>query len=99
MSAHPLKSAIAALLLVVLAACGSNVPRLDDAPVQGAAPLLEQTPIRYLMCEGVLESIGTLGKQTGLVEEFRRLELRQAPLQQPSASPRSRQPGRSWSPR
>ena len=32
----------------------------------------------HLMGEGVLEGVGALGKQTGLVEELRRLQLRQA---------------------
>ena len=47
MSARPLKSAIAALLLVVLAACGSNVPRLDDAPVNSYATPVGYKGIRY----------------------------------------------------
>ena len=33
------------------------------------------------MREGVLEGVGTLGKQAGLVEELRRLEVRQAAVQ------------------
>ena len=54
--------------------------RLDDACVQCAPPLVQQTTIRHLVGEGVLEGVGALGKQAGLVEELGRLQLRQAPV-------------------
>ena len=42
-----LRAAVAALLLVVLAACGTNVPRLDDAPVNSYATPIGYKGIRY----------------------------------------------------
>ncbi|MCX7349146.1 MAG: patatin-like phospholipase family protein [Alphaproteobacteria bacterium] len=41
------KSLIAAIILVTLAACGTNVPRLDDAPVNSYATPVGYRGIRY----------------------------------------------------
>jgi hypothetical protein len=42
---------------------------------------MKQTCVGHLMREGVLEGVGALGKQAGLVEKLRRLQLRQAAVQ------------------
>jgi len=47
MVAHPIKFLFAALMLVTLAACGTNVPRLDDAPVNTYASPAGYKGIRY----------------------------------------------------
>ena len=52
--------------------------RLGDARVQITAPVVQQALVGHLVREGVLESVGELGKQAGLVEKLRRLQLRQA---------------------
>ena len=64
--------------LVVPPLARQCLQRRNDTGMQRAPPLVEQTPIGHLMREGVLEGIGALGKQAGLVEELGRLELRQA---------------------
>jgi hypothetical protein len=47
----------------------------DDTGVQGTTPVLQQTPRRHLMREGVLERVHVLGKQAGLVEELCSLQM------------------------
>ena len=47
MIASPLRTLLAALVLVTLAACGTNVPRLDDAPVNTYASPVGYKGIRY----------------------------------------------------
>jgi len=54
---------------------------LDDAGMQHPPPLLQETPVGHLVREGVLEGVGMFWEEAGLVEEFRRLEVRQAPVQ------------------
>ena len=44
---HSFRSILAAVLLVTLAACGTNVPRLDDAPVNSYATPVGYKGIRY----------------------------------------------------
>lgn len=47
MMARPLKTILALLVLVTLTACGTNVPRLDDAPVNSYATPVGYKGIRY----------------------------------------------------
>lgn len=44
---RPLKTLLALLVVVTLAACGNNVPRLDDAPVNSYATPVGYKGIRY----------------------------------------------------
>jgi hypothetical protein len=48
---------------------------LGDAGVQGALPVVEQTLIRHLVRERVLERVLQVRKDPGLVEELRGLEV------------------------
>ena len=47
--------------------------------MQRPAPLVEQRGIGHVVGEGVLEGVREIGEQAALVEELRRLELREAP--------------------
>jgi len=49
--------------------------------MQRTPPLLEQTTVGHLVRQGVLEGVGTFWKEAGRIEEFHRLEVRQAPVQ------------------
>ena len=51
---------------------------LHNAGVQRPPTLLEEAAAGHLVGEGVLEGVAALGKQAGLLEELRRLQLRQA---------------------
>jgi hypothetical protein len=57
---------------------GECLEGLHDPGVQAAPPLLEETAVGHLMGEGMLEGIGALGKQAGLIEELGSLEVVQA---------------------
>src|SRR5438093_13397977 len=54
---------------------------LDDAAVEGAALCLEETLVRHLVRERVLEGIFALGEETGLVEELDGLQVGEAPAE------------------
>ena len=69
------------LHLVVPPVPRQGLQRLDNPGVQHAPPLLQQTAIRHLMGEGMLEGIGVLGKQAGLVEELCCLQMCQTTVQ------------------
>ena len=60
---------------------GERLQGLDDARVQRTPPLLEQRLVGHLLSEGVLEGIFELGKEVGLVEEFRGLQLGERTVQ------------------
>jgi hypothetical protein len=63
-------------------AVGSEVfESLQDARMQPPSPLLEEAAIRHLMGQGVLEGILALWVEARLVQELRRLQLRQAVIQ------------------
>jgi hypothetical protein len=47
---------------------------LDDARMQRPPPLLEQTAVRHLVGQGVLEGVGVLREEAGLVQELGRLK-------------------------
>ena len=49
--------------------------------MQGAPPLLQQAAVGHLVGEGVLEGVRLLREEARLVEELRRLKVRQAPVQ------------------
>src|SRR5205807_8527654 len=51
---------------------------LHDPHVESAPPLLKEALVRHLMREGMLERVRESGEETSLVEEFARLEMRQA---------------------
>jgi hypothetical protein len=55
---------------------GRNNVRMQRPP-----PLLEEPPVGDLVRKGVLEGVHALRKEAGLIQEFRRLEVRQAALQ------------------
>ena len=65
---------------------GERLQGLDDAGMQHPPPLVEQAAIGHLVGEGVLEGVDVLGKEARLVEELRRLEVRQATMQAASGS-------------
>ena len=50
---------------------------LGDAGVQGALPLVEQSPVRDFVGERVLERVLEVRKEPGLVEELRGLQVSQ----------------------
>ena len=52
--------------------------RLGDAGVQQASSFMQETAVGHLMRQCMLEGIDTFRKQTRLIEEFRRLQMRQA---------------------
>ena len=54
---------------------------LDDARMQQAPSLLEQTAVGHLVRQGVLEGVRLVRKEARLVEELGRLEVRQATVQ------------------
>ena len=51
---------------------------LHDLRVQGPPPLVQQTAVGHLLGEGVLEGVGRLGEEVGLIEELGGLEVPQA---------------------
>src|SRR5215472_1359020 len=51
--------------------------RVDDAPVERTAALVEQSAVRDLMGQRVLERVLEIWEQRGLMEELCRLQLRQ----------------------
>src|SRR5262245_10167814 len=54
---------------------GEYLQDLDDTGMQPAPPLLQETAISHLVCEGVREGVGAFGEQTCLIEKLRRLEV------------------------
>ena len=54
---------------------------LDDAGVEHATALLQQTPIGHLVRQGVLEGVDLLGEEPRLVEELSRLQMGEAAVQ------------------
>ena len=54
---------------------------LDNARVQHPPPLQQQAAVGHLVRQGVLEGVFRLGEQAGLVQELRRLQVRQAAVQ------------------
>jgi hypothetical protein len=54
---------------------------LHDPRMQNPPPLLKQTPIGHLVGQGMLEGVDPLGKQTGLIEKLRRLQVRETAMQ------------------
>ena len=59
---------------------GERFEGLDDAGMQQAPSLLEQTAVGHLVRQGVLEGVRLVRKQACLVEELGRLQVRQAPM-------------------
>jgi hypothetical protein len=53
----------------------------DDMRVQDAPPLLRETVVGHFLGEGVLESIGAIRKESGLVQELSGLEVGETSLQ------------------
>src|SRR5262245_4954397 len=58
-----------------------RLQRLDQARVQYPPPLQQQAVVGYLVSEGVLKGVVRLGEQARLIQELRRLEMRQATVQ------------------
>ena len=54
---------------------------LDQARVQPPPPLQQEAVVGHLVRQGVLEGVFALGEQACLIEELRRLEVRQAAVQ------------------
>ena len=54
---------------------------LHDPRMQRPPPLLGQTAVRHFVSQGVLEGVGVLRKQVGLVQELGRLEVPEAVVQ------------------
>src|SRR5262249_47416645 len=50
----------------------------DDLGVEHTSPLLEQTTVGYLVGEGVLEGVFTLGEEPRLIEKLGRLQAGKA---------------------
>src|SRR5262245_21919696 len=49
------------------------------AGVQGAAPVVQQAPIRYFLSQRVLERVDWLGEEARLVQELGCLEVHETP--------------------
>jgi hypothetical protein len=49
---------------------GEPFQGLDNAGVQRPPPLLEQTPIGHFVRQGVLEGVGQVREQAGLIEKL-----------------------------
>jgi hypothetical protein len=60
---------------------GEQLEGLDDAGMQYPPSFLEHTAIGYLVREGVLEGVLVLREEARFVEEFGRLQVRQAAMQ------------------
>jgi hypothetical protein len=60
------------------AVAGERFQGLDDLRVQRPPSLLEQTPIRHLVRQGVLEGVLTLREEARLIQELGCLEVCQA---------------------
>ena len=54
---------------------------LDQARVQHPPPLQQEAAVGHLVRQGMLEGVFRLGEQAGLIQELRRLEVRQAAVQ------------------
>ena len=54
---------------------------LDNARVQRPPPLQQEAAVGHLVRQGMLEGVFRLGEQAGLIQELRRLEVRQAAVQ------------------
>ena len=54
---------------------------LDNARVQHPPPLQQETAVGHLVRQGMLEGVFRLGEQAGLIQELRRLQVRQAAVQ------------------
>ena len=67
--------------LVRQAVTSERFQGLHNACMQRLPPLLEQTPVCDLLGQGVLEGVGVLREETGLVQELGRLEVGQATVQ------------------
>jgi hypothetical protein len=59
---------------------GARFQGLDNPGMQRPSLLLEEAPICYLLDERMLEGVGPLGHKPRLVEQLRRLEVRQVLL-------------------
>ena len=54
---------------------------LDQARMQHPPPLQQEAAVGHLVRQGMLEGVFLLGEQAGLIQELRRLEVRQAAVQ------------------
>ena len=54
---------------------------LDQARVQHPPPLQQEAAVGHLVRQGMLEGVFRLGEQAGLIQELRRLQVRQAAVQ------------------
>ena len=54
---------------------------LDQARVQPPPPLQQEAAVGHLVRQGMLEGVFRLGEQAGLIQELRRLQVRQAAVQ------------------
>ena len=54
---------------------------LDQARVQHPPPLQQEAVVGHLVRQGMLEGVVRLGEQAGLIQELRRLQVRQAAVQ------------------
>src|SRR5436309_14122619 len=60
---------------------GEHLEGLDDAGMEHPTPLLQETAIGHLMSQGVLEGVFALGKESRLIQELGRLEMRELAMQ------------------
>jgi hypothetical protein len=69
-------------MVVLREACGKQrFKRLRGAFMQLPPPFQQHRMIGHLMGQRVLEGVGPFGEQVRLIEEFRRLQVRQAAVQ------------------
>ena len=79
---RPLHGVVGEMVHLLRHALGrALLQRLDNACMEGALSLREQTAGGDLVGQGVLEGVGALGPAPRLIEELCRLELREAPIQ------------------
>ena len=60
---------------------GERLQGFDDTGMQRPPPLLQQTPVGHLVRQGVLEGVLAFREKPCLVEELRRLQVREPALQ------------------
>jgi hypothetical protein len=60
---------------------GERFDGFNDVGMEHAPPLLEQTAVGHFMGKGMLEGVLALRKEPRLVQELRRLQVRQGMVQ------------------
>src|SRR5262245_38257978 len=60
---------------------GERFKRRDDAGMERASPLLEQTAVGHFVRQGMLEGVGMFWEETGFIQKLGGLQMREATIQ------------------